>query len=69
MNGHVANFIGHFDVLVFLPILMAILVSGNVHQPSELGIYVGFFIQWFIVGLAVGTIVWTIARRKTNAAT
>lgn len=53
-NKDIGTFIGTFDVLVFIPIMTAILVSGNAHMPSELGIYIGYFIQWFVVGVAIG---------------
>ena len=69
MNKDVATLIARFDALVFVPIMMSILISGNVHMPSEFGIYLGFFIEWFIVGIAVSALVWTVARKKTGAAT
>ena len=69
MNKDVGAFIGKFDLLVFIPIVIAILISGNAHAPSEFGIYLGFFIEWFTLGIALGALVWLIARRKTDAAT
>lgn len=69
MNDDVAAFIGKFDVLIFIPIVTAILISNNAHMPSEVGIYLGFFIQWFIVGLAVATLVWPILRKKADPTT
>ena len=66
MNKDVATLIGRFDVLVFVPIMTFVLISGNVHMPSDFGIYLGFFIQWFIVGIVVGALVWTVARKKTG---
>jgi putative effector of murein hydrolase LrgA (UPF0299 family) len=69
MNKDVATLIARFDVLVFVPIMTSVLISGNVHMPSDFGIYLGFFIQWFIVGIVVGALVWTVARKKTGTAT
>lgn len=69
LNKDIGTFIGTFDVLLFIPIMTAILISGNAHMQSELGIYLGFFIQWFIVGLAIGALVWALKRKKTDAAT
>jgi hypothetical protein len=69
LNEDIASFIGQFDLLVFVPIMMAILIGGNVHMPSALGAYLGFFIQWFVVGIAVGAVIWAITKRKTDAAT
>ena len=69
LNKDIGTFIGQFDVLVFIPIVTAILISGNAHMPSEFGIYLGFLIQWFIVGVAIGALVWAFKRKKTDAAT
>jgi hypothetical protein len=69
MNDDVAAFIGKFDILIFIPIVTAILISNNAHMPSEVGIYLGFFIQWFIVGIAVAALVWAILKKKADAAT
>jgi hypothetical protein len=69
MNKGVGAFVGKFDILVFVPVVTAILISGNAHAPSEFGIYLGFFIEWFIVGVALGAVVWLIRRRRTDAAT
>ncbi|HEY3077063.1 MAG TPA: hypothetical protein VGJ74_17980 [Burkholderiales bacterium] len=63
LNEGIATFFGQFEALVFIPIIMSILVSGNVHVPSMVGVYLGFFIQWFILGLAIGAVVWGIRRR------
>jgi hypothetical protein len=34
-----------------IPITFGILISGNVHQPSELGFLIGAVIQWTAIGL------------------
>jgi hypothetical protein len=66
INEDIAQFLGQFDALVFIPIIVSIVVSGNVHMPSAIGAYLGFFIQWFILGIAIGAIVWAIRRGKTG---
>ena len=30
--------------------LVGVLISGNVHQPSEVATFVAMFVQWFVVG-------------------
>jgi hypothetical protein len=39
--------------LIFLPLTIAITVSGNVHQPSEVGVWVGLFVQWTTIGVVL----------------
>jgi len=63
LNEDIAVFLGQFDALVFIPIILSLVVSGNVHMPSMVGVYLGFFIQWFILGIAIGAVVWGIRRR------
>ena len=43
-----------------LPALfLGIVVSGNVHQPSELATYAGVFVQWAVLG---SVIAWLVLR-------
>jgi hypothetical protein len=63
------TFFSSFDAFVLLPIFLAIVFSGNVHQPSDLGMYLGLFLNWFIVGLAVSGVFWFIRRAKKRVAT
>ena len=37
----------------FIPLIFGLIVSGNVHAPSESGIMIGVIIQWFIVGVVL----------------
>jgi hypothetical protein len=62
INKDIAAFVSQFDVLVFVPIVMGILLSGNAHMPSAFGAYLGFFIQWFVLGLALAAVVWALTR-------
>ena len=66
LNEDVVQFLGQFDALVLIPTIVSFVVSGNVHMPSTIGAYLGFFIQWFILGLAIGAIVWAMRRGKTG---
>jgi hypothetical protein len=55
--------------IAIVPIVFAILISGNAHSPSEFGLYVGFFLEWLIICLVVATILWAIKRRRRRVAT
>ena len=55
--------------LAIMPLLLGILISGNAHNPSEFGFYVGFFLEWLIVGLVAAVAVWAINRRRRHVAT
>ena len=37
--------------LLMVPIMVAYSVSGNAHQPSEFGAWLGIFIQWTVLGV------------------
>jgi len=41
LNEDIAVFLGQFDALVFIPIILSVVVSGNVHMPSMAGVYLG----------------------------
>ena len=69
INKDIVALIARFDALILVPLMMAIAVSGNVHQPSEVGLLLGFLVQWFFVGLAGGALLWAISSRKRDAAT
>jgi hypothetical protein len=52
--------IGNVLITLNLPaIVLGVLVSGNVHQPSELATYAAIFIQWTVLG-SLGA--WMIVR-------
>ena len=55
--------------VAILPLMFAILISGNAHNPSEFGLYVGFFLDWLIIGLVVATVLWAVTRRRERVAT
>ena len=55
--------------LAIVPLLLAILISGNAHNPSEFGFYLGFFLEWFIVGMIMAIVLWAINRRRRHVAT
>ena len=49
-----------------LPALfLGIVASGNVHQPSEIAVYIGIFVQWAIVGALVAwpILLWQASRQ------
>jgi len=46
-----------------LPLILGTVFSRNVHHPSDIAAYVGFFIQWFIVGLIVSEFVSALRSR------
>ena len=55
----------NFLAQVSLPaILLGVLVSGNVHQPSSLATYIAMWAQWGILGYLVSLLLF---RRKTRA--
>ena len=60
---------GNFLAKVNLPaILVGILVSGNVHQPSEIACFIAMFVQWFVVGWFTFVVVsWFRSRRSKYA--
>ena len=67
-----AQFAAVMDVyaLVIVPLLLAMLITGNAHNPSALGFYVGFFfLEWFIVGMIVAIVLRAIDRIRRNVAT
>jgi hypothetical protein len=51
-------------LLAYVPLVLAILISGNAHNPSEVGFYVGFFLEWFVVGLVVALALWAINQKR-----
>jgi len=53
--------------LAFVPLVIAILISGNAHMPSEFGFYIGFFLEWFLVALIAAIVLWLIQRRRRRA--
>ena len=55
--------------VAFLPIVVAILISGNAHAPSEFGLYLGVFLDWLIICLAVAAVLWGINRKRSKVAT
>jgi len=61
-------FFSSFEGFIILPLILGIVISGNAHQPSAFGIYLGLFLQWLLVGLAVAAALWLIARRKKDVA-
>jgi hypothetical protein len=46
-----------WSALNTLPLILGVLLGRNVHQPSDFGVYVGFFLQWFIVGYLLSVLV------------
>jgi hypothetical protein len=52
-----------FSALNILPLILGVMFSKNVHQPSDIATYVGFAIQWFIVGLIVSEFVSALRSR------
>ena len=57
------------SVFAFVPIMVGLFVSGNVHALSEFGLYLGVFIDWLLVGLLLVLPLWLIRRAKDNVAT
>ena len=41
----------------FIPAIFGLLVSGNVHAPSESALMIGIIIQWFILGFLVSNVI------------
>jgi len=52
-----------WSALNVLPLIVGTMFSRNVHQPSDIAAYVGFFIQWFIVGLIVSEFISALRSR------
>jgi hypothetical protein len=53
-------------VFDLVPFVAGILVSSNVHQPSEAGYWIGFVLQWTAVGsLAYFFSLWRKRRRHS----
>ncbi|MDO8540848.1 MAG: hypothetical protein Q7S40_10470 [Opitutaceae bacterium] len=48
--------------LLWVPISAAILVSGNAHAPSEVGLWLGLVVQWTAIGLLFFVIIRGIGR-------
>jgi hypothetical protein len=46
-----------WSALNTLPVILGVLLGRNVHQPSDFGVYLGFFIQWFVVGYLLSVLV------------
>ena len=44
-------------VIHILPLLLAIIASGNVHQGGEVVFIIGFVLQWSFVGLLLSRLV------------
>src|SRR6185436_2260060 len=55
--------------LAFVPLVIAILISGNAHMPSEFGFYIGFFLEWLVVSLIVAIVFWLMQRKRSRVAT
>ena len=49
--------------LLAIPVTVAIAVSGNAHQPSETGMWIGLFLQW----TAIGGILFVVVRRRSRS--
>ena len=44
-------------IMLCMPALfVGMLVSGNVHQPSELAFYIAAFAEWFAIGFAISLV-------------
>ena len=50
------------------PAIAGMILSGNVHQPSEVGYFLAAVAQWFIVGFLVSLVLHGIAVRVRDAA-
>ena len=50
------------------PIIAGFILSGNVHQPSEVGYFGAAVLQWFIVGFLISFVLRGIAVLLRNAA-
>src|SRR6266850_6225512 len=46
-----------WGMLNFIPAIFGLLVSGNVHAPSDSAIVVGIIIQWFILGFLLSNVI------------
>ena len=56
------------DVVGYPPKILAVLLGG-VHNPSLIGLFVGFFIEWFVI-CAACLVAWEAVKRRrasTNA--
>jgi hypothetical protein len=40
-----------WGIVNLIPSIFGLIVSGNVHAPSDTGIMIGVIIQWFVIGL------------------
>jgi hypothetical protein len=54
--------IGNALTQINLPaVFLGIVASGNVHQPSEVTMYLGIFVLWALVGSVVA---WAVLRKS-----
>jgi hypothetical protein len=63
-----AQFLGSFDALVFIPIVFAVGISGNPHAPPTFLIYLGLFVQWLLVGMLLASLAWWAGRLRSRDA-
>ncbi|SRR6266571_67481 len=50
------------------PVIAGLMLSGNVHQPSEVGYFLAATTQWFIVGYVISWVLHGVAVRLRDAA-
>ena len=55
--------------LLWLPLAIAIAISGNAHDPSQLGVWIGLAIQWTTIGVglfAIARLVGRLIRKRKS---
>lgn len=48
----------------FPSVIFGIIISGNVHQPNEIAVYIGSWIQWFIISFLISSRIKAFAMKK-----
>ena len=54
------------EIVGFIPKALA-LTLGTVHNPSFLGLFMGFFVEWLAVCLLAALTLWQLKQHASNA--
>ena len=69
LRDYLIHSVGNLLVKANMPaVVVAILASGNVHQPSQVAFFIAMFVQWFLIGWLVSWVtLWLKSRQRKYA--